>query len=217
VPRPNSPRSGASPADPTARHAAGRTGATEPAAEGELLRRAAIDREAFAVLYARWFDPVYWYCYGRLGTREAAEDAASIVFAKVLAALPRFDPAAGSFRAWLFTIAHHAVADSFRAQRRDRPLDAALDLVDPAPAGSPEEMAVAAEERRALLDLLDRLTPGQRRVVELRLAGLSGPEIARVLGRSRGAVDAVQFRAVARLRDLMGVPTRSKETRDATR
>jgi DNA-directed RNA polymerase specialized sigma24 family protein len=39
-------------------------------------------------------------------------------------------------------------------------------------------------------------------VVELRLSGLDGDEIARATGRSRNAVDALQFRAIARLRGL---------------
>ena len=45
-------------------------------------------RWAFAPLYARYFDPVYRYCYRRLGHPEAAADAAAQVFTKALAALP---------------------------------------------------------------------------------------------------------------------------------
>jgi DNA-directed RNA polymerase specialized sigma24 family protein len=48
-------------------------------------------------------------------------------------------------------------------------------------------------------------------VVELRLAGLSGPEIALALGRSPGAVRLAQFRAYARLRDLLGPANASQE------
>jgi DNA-directed RNA polymerase specialized sigma24 family protein len=47
------------------------------------------------------------------------------------------------------------------------------------------------------------LTPEQREVVELRLAGLTGPEIAAAVGRSHGAVRALQFRAYQQLRTLL--------------
>jgi DNA-binding NarL/FixJ family response regulator len=45
-----------------------------------------------------------------------------------------------------------------------------------------------------------QLPPDQRQILELRLAGLTGPEIAAALGRSLGAVKIAQVRAFARLR-----------------
>ena len=56
-----------------------------------------------------------------------------------------------------------------------------------------------------MLGLLPRLPDDQRRVLELRLAGLRGPDIAHVLGRSHGAVRVAQYRAIARLRTMLGV------------
>lgn len=181
--------------------------------ETELVARAKRDRAAFAPLYVRYFDRVYRYCYRRLGNQDAAAEATSQVFAKALAALPGCR--AASFRSWLFAIAHNVVADEYRSRRPDQSLEAAADLPDAGP--SPEDLALAAEERRSLQALLARLPPDQRRVVELRLVGLTGHEIGRVLGRSRSAVDAAQFRAVVRLRALLGVGVRSKEARDAER
>jgi hypothetical protein len=69
--------------------------------DAALVAAARVDPTAFAPLYARYLPPVYRYCYRRLGTSAAAEDATSEVFVKALAALPRFR--AGSFRSWLFT------------------------------------------------------------------------------------------------------------------
>ena len=40
-------------------------------------------------------------------------------------------------------------------------------------------------------------------MVELRLAGLRGPEIAAVLGKTPGSVKLLQFRAFGRLRALL--------------
>lgn len=179
-------------------------------ADGELAALARSDPRAFALLYARYLDPVYKYCHRRLGSREAAEDATGLVFEKALAALPRYRD--GPFRAWLFAIAHRVVVDRYRHAPPDRPLEAAVDLPDGG--ASPEDLALAADERRALRDLLARLPEHQRQVVELRLAGLSGAEIGRALGRSRANVDVTQFRAVARLRDLLGPAVVPKEASD---
>ena len=171
-------------------------------ADAALVERARHDPEAFAVLYDAFALPVYGYCLARLGHREAAEDATSLVFAKALAALPAFR--GGTFRGWLFTIAHHTVVDELRRRRPSAPLEAALPAPDPAP--SPERLALANERRRALAAALARLAPDQRQVVELRLAGLSGAEVARATGRSPGAVAVAQHRAVRRLRALLADP-----------
>ena len=181
-------------------------------AEAELVARAMRDRRAFAPLYARYVGPVYRYCLRRLDGPEAAADATSLVFAKALAALPGCREGA-SFRSWLFAIAHNVVTDGYRGGRPTAPLAAAADVPDGEP--SPEEQALAAEARGELRRLLERLPEEQRAVVELRLAGLSGAEIGAALGKSRGAVDAAQFRAVARLRALMGVGRRAGKGRDA--
>lgn len=180
--------------------------------EDALVAQARLDPAAFAPLYAGYLGPVYRYCYARLGTKERAEDATSLVFARALAALPRYQPGdrPGAFRSWLFTIAHHAVTDEFRrAANVPLPLDATVEIPDAAP--SPEDHVLAADAHRHLRRLLADLPPDQRRVVELRLAGLSDQEIADVLGRSHGAVRTSQWRAVARLRRLFAAATPPEE------
>lgn len=161
-----------------------------------LVERAQVDPAAFEALYDRYLDPIYAYCHRRLGARELAEDATSQVFVQALAALPRFR--AQSFRAWLYTIAHNVVIDIHR-------LRPALPLIDDA---SLDGLVADGELdwRTSELDvrqLLAQLTPEQRDVVELRLSGMSGPEIAEILGRSPGAVRALQFRAYQHLRTLL--------------
>lgn len=185
--------------------ASGGASVVDPAAADEipdatLVARARRDRAAFAVLYRRYVEPVHRYCHRRLGDRAAAEDATSTVFLKALASLPAYRD--DSFRGWLFTIAHHVVVDALRARRPSSPLAAAEAVADTEP--SPEELALGGEARGQVRDLLALLSPAERRVVELRLAGLTGPEIARVLGRTTNAVDVAQHRALNRLRAALG-------------
>jgi RNA polymerase sigma-70 factor (ECF subfamily) len=173
-----------------------RIGVVEP--DHVLATRALGDRAAFAELYQRYLGPIYGYCYRRLGTREAAEDATSLVFTRALEALPTLRTA--HVRAWLFTIAHHVVIDTYRRQ----PRTIGLDLAEPWLPGVEEaETTLAGLELTSLYRALDVLTPDQRQVVELRLAGLTGPEIREALGRSRSWVDTTQFRAIQRLRKVL--------------
>lgn len=164
-----------------------------------LVERARYERRAFAPLYDRYAEPVYRYAYRRLGDPERAADATSQVFLQALAALPRFR--GGSFRSWLFAIAHNVVADSHRRSGRTAELPAAWDAPDPEP--SPEHQAIRNDEAAQLVRLLGRLTAEQREVVELRLAGLTGQEIADRLGRSLTSAVSLQWRAFARLRRLL--------------
>jgi RNA polymerase sigma-70 factor (ECF subfamily) len=191
-------RQGHPPTPDTAAESAG-----TPPDEAELIAAARLDPRAFAPLYQSYFDPVFRYCLRCLGDREEAADATQEIFARALRALPRYRDHA--FRPWLFTIAHNVIADSHRQRRRrppDAPPAAADDRADPDP--GPEEAALAAEARRSVHRYLAQLPPDQRAVVELRLADLTGKEVAAVLSRSLGSVKIAQHRAFARLRELMG-------------
>src|SRR5690242_1419996 len=91
------------------------------------------DRAAFALLYDRYVGPIYRFCYRRLGGKEDAEDATSSIFINALAALPTYCADRGSFRSWLFAIAHHALIDHARSRRPT----ADLDVVDRGVGGDP--------------------------------------------------------------------------------
>jgi DNA-directed RNA polymerase specialized sigma24 family protein len=53
---------------------------------------------------------------------------------------------------------------------------------------------------------LASLTDDQRRVIELRLAGLSGIEISKAVGKSHAAVKMLQHRALEQLRLTLAAP-----------
>lgn len=178
--------------------------------DADLVTLAMEDPRHFALLYARYLDPVHRYCYRRLGSREAAEDATSLVFTKALTAFPHYRHT--SFRGWLFTIARHVVTDSYRGDHPEDPLEVVAELRDGS--ASPEELALAADQRQSVTHLLPRLPEHQRQVVELRLAGLTSAEIAQVLDRSPSNVDVTQYRAVARLRVLLGLAAAPQEARN---
>ncbi|MGI8642878.1 MAG: RNA polymerase sigma factor [Thermomicrobiales bacterium] len=167
--------------------------------ERATVARAKVDRAAFAALYDHYLAPVYRYCLLRLESREAAEDATSQVFTRALASLDSCRDE--TFGGWPFAIARSVVTDQWRKNWPTRPLEEAEVVPDPGP--SPEETAISHDEREWLQTMLRQLVPDQREVVELRMAGLSGKEIARAMDRRLGAVKMLQSRALARLRVLL--------------
>jgi RNA polymerase sigma-70 factor (ECF subfamily) len=179
-------------------------------ADDVLVEAAKRDAASFGILYERYAQQIYLYCFRRIGSPEAADDATSTIFLKAFTALPRFRTGQGAsgstFRSWLFAIAHNVVADTWRRNRQHLSLDAVTgrddghDIADAA--HGPEHLALGAEEARMVVALLAHLPERQRAAVELRLAGLSIAEAAKVLGMSPSAVKSLQFRGYQTLREV---------------
>jgi RNA polymerase sigma-70 factor (ECF subfamily) len=167
--------------------------------DAELVAEARRDPEAFAALFDRYWDPIFGFCYLRLGDWHEAEDVASQVFLNTLTSLPRFESRGteDTFRAWLFGIARNLVGTSHRhrSTHKKEPIELAAGAIDAK--NAPDELAVAAEEHEQLLWLMNQLAPDQRELLELRLAGLSAVEIGRVLGRTPEAVRKAQSRTTS--------------------
>ena len=69
---------------------------------------------------------------------------------------------------------------------------------------SPQERVARQEQLVRLSEALEQLPEDQRRVVELHhLLGLPVAELARLLGRSNGAIGALLYRGVRQLRTLL--------------
>lgn len=170
--------------------------------------RARNDPEAFGLLYSRYAHRVISYFLLRTGNREDAEDLASQVFVKAFEALPRFRAGQGTVRSWLFAIAHNLAVSHYRSRRTTQPLDS-LELADGSP--SLDERAARQDDLARLRRALASLTDDQRRVIELRLAGLSGIEIGKAVGKSHAAVKMLQHRALDNLRHALGSPESCQE------
>lgn len=127
------------------------------------------------------------------------EDLLGEVFLQVSRDLRKFKGEEDDLRRWVFTIAHHRLIDD-RRRRARRPQHADADLPD-LPADEPPE-AFDPE----LLAALDQLTPDQREVLGLRfVADLPLEAVAKLTGRSVGAVKAMQHRALEQLARILAV------------
>jgi RNA polymerase sigma-70 factor (ECF subfamily) len=171
----------------------------------DLVRAAqAGDVDAFGHLYERYFERVYRYLAFKLGSPAEAEDVAAQVFLRALESLPGYRWTGVPFQAWIFRIAHNLLVDSLRrrARRPSEPLDESLP--DGARQADPEGWLVEKVTRELLLDAVEELTELQRQVISLKFAaGLSNAEVAVILGRTEGAVKALQHAGIQSLQRRM--------------
>ncbi len=172
----------------------------------EQLLEAAVqyDETALGELYDRYEAKIYTYIVRRTGEPAVAEDLTAQVFLKMLEAIRNRKTWHSSFSGWLYRIAHNLVIDSYRQRRYQVQisLDDAPTLVaaDQNPVQA-TEMKLDAERLRAAIG---RLTDEQAEVVSLRfLEGYSIIEVAAMLNKTEGSVKALQYRAVATLRQFL--------------
>lgn len=149
---------------------------------------------------------------GYLRARGAVEpdEVTNDVFLSVFRSLARFEGDEDAFRPWLFTIVRNRLVDEHRRQgRRVVTVSDAVDVIEIS-GGDVEVEALDNLAGEWTMSVLGRLVPDQREVLVLRIVGdLTIDQIAQVLGKSPGAVKALQRRglaAVRRVLDQQGVP-----------
>ncbi len=134
----------------------------------------------------------------------AADDVASATWLHVVEGLTGFRGGETAFRAWLFTIARHRAVDHARrrARRPTVPLEdsGAADLLTVPDAA---DTALARIGVRAALAMVASLPGDQAEIIMLRVvAGLDVGEVARITGKSPGAVRVATHRGLRRLASL---------------
>jgi RNA polymerase sigma-70 factor (ECF subfamily) len=159
-----------------------------------LVERAKLgDRDAFGELYRACYGPLFRAARFHLGA--AAEDVVAETFLRAWAGIERYRDTGAPFIAWLHGIARHVVADELARRRRAKPLHE--------PPEHSRELSV--DERLTLSQAMDCLPQEQRQVLELKfLVGLTNSEVAAALGKTTGAVNAKQWRALEALRRTLG-------------
>jgi RNA polymerase sigma-70 factor (ECF subfamily) len=170
--------------------------------EAELIRRARQrDQVALTQLYEENFDKIYRYVVLKIGDRTEAEDMTQQVFLNALKSISSYKFKGMPFSSWLYRIAHNQVVDFYRKKSKQAtvPLDESLPIPDEG--DDPQRLAEKKMEINELIVATRHLTEAQQEVISLRFAAeLSIAEVAGVMGRSEGAVKALQHSAIVALR-----------------
>ncbi len=169
--------------------------------DNELIARAAKgDREAFGDLYERYVFKVYRHVYYLTSNTHNAEDLTAQTFLNALEAIPRYEMRGAPFIAWLLRIAYNLTVNHKKVRKNgSAPLPETMEVEGTL--CSPEESAEAKADGERVWEGVRTLRGDQRQVIVMRfIDGLSYPDIAKVLGKSIGAVRVIQYRALCALR-----------------
>ena len=133
-----------------------------------------------------------------------ADDVAGDTWLQVVKGLPGFRGGEEAFRAWLFTIARHRAVDAGRSRSRrpDLPLAVTGTMEQPT-APDAADLALEAISTRSVLALVKTLPRDHAEIIMLRVVvGLEAADVARIVGKTPGAVRVTAHRALRRLSDL---------------
>jgi RNA polymerase sigma-70 factor, ECF subfamily len=156
--------------------------------DAALVQAVRVDPAAFAPLYERYRDRVYWYLRTRTASADDAADLLQQVFLQALDRIDQYKPKQGPFVAWLFGIARHVSSNHNRRRRPTVPWDLVPEVLRPISNDDPESHALHNESLARLSDIFASLDRDRRELLVLRyVVGLSFAEIGPIVGKSEAA------------------------------
>jgi len=194
---------------PTAHTMAHREGQGETE-DALLVRVGKKDSQAFETIYDRYGGGVFSLAVKMLRDRQAAEEVAQEVFLAIWRGARDFDPARGSARSWILSLAHHKSVDAVRRQRlrTAEPLSDTM-IADTDVARDALRVAAGAEVKQALASLSD----AQREaIVFAYYGGYTQQEIAKRLGVPLGTVKTRMRDGMLRLRTALEPQVKGTES-----
>ena len=138
-------------------------------------------------------------------TRADAEDAVQEIFVDVWRSAARFDPAQGSEKVFITTIARRRLIDRIRRARLNSMMDSEEALEDLRFAERGDEGEIRADAEVAA-SVVAQLRPDQRKVLRMGLLeGMTHSEIAKATGMPLGTVKTQMRRGLIQVRQWMGL------------
>ncbi len=179
--------------------------------DNEIIRRIIEgNKNEYRILVERYQQMVFRTCMGFVHNSADAEDITQDVFIKAYLSLKTFRMES-SFSTWLYRIAVNASLNREREKKKNFIVRYLSDLMstgsDTIPVSEiyesqdPESILIGEEHRARVKKALDSLPDNQRTAIILsKYEDLSQKEIADIMGKSEGAVEALLQRAKANLR-----------------
>lgn len=177
----------------------------------ELVCRAQKDAQAFGELYDKYYRQIFGYILRRTASINIAQEVTSDVFFKALKNIKQFHWRDIPFSSWLYRIAAHEIANSFRKNKRRQLLTEEMTNSARASNMSAEaEIAQAEAELQKHEDFLaihrriTELPMKYQEVIVLRFFEKKQlGEIGLILGKREGTVKSLLHRGLEKLRKLM--------------
>lgn len=181
---------------------------TAPPRPGDVAR-IAHDPDAFEDFYRTHIEAVQGFIVRRVADPYLAADLTADVFLAAIDSADFYRPKRGAPIGWLFGIARNVVAAEHRRSVRERRaasrIPPSAELVASDDLARLHQRIDAEAERRRLYLAMNRLSPGERAVLELvALDGLAVQEAARALGLRAATARVRLHRARRRMQSELG-------------
>src|SRR6187399_1271990 len=170
------------------------------------------DQKAYAELMSRYKDSIYFMLLKMVNNRDDADDLTIEAFGKAFKNLHQYTPEY-AFSTWLFKIATNNCIDFIRRKRKmtfsiDKNFESEsgdeMQFEIKSPLLDPEEKMIKKQKAILMRDVVEKLKPRYKRLVELRyFQERSYEEIADELQLPLGTVKAQLFRAREFLYQIM--------------
>lgn len=158
-------------------------------------------RKLLEELFANFYSDVYRYLYSLSHDASLSEDLASEVFLEVVKSLALFRGEA-DIKTWIFSIARYKWYAHLRKEKKRAPTEELSDALSAS--GKPlEEMYHDKALAERIRVLLDREPERTRQIVLMRTEGYSFHEIGRKMGISENSARVIDFRAKAKIRQIL--------------
>ncbi len=159
------------------------------------------DTEAFGKIYDVLVKPIYRYIYYRVD-KHIAEDLTEETFLKAWQNISKYKAGKHPFSAWIFRIAHNLVCDYYRKNELSSEIDE--NLADTKLDSSPSYKLNLKLNEVKLRKAINKLPENYQQVILLKYINEEeNTVIAKVIGKSEGAVRTLQFRALEKLRSIL--------------
>ncbi len=171
----------------------------------QLIKKAlAGNKKAWFSLISCYEKSIYNYGIRMTGSRQDSQDLMQDIFVSVFRNLASYQ-GTGSFRSWLFRIAHYRCVEFYRRRKPLVSLDDVPEIEEQenhsSAQSNPELDMQGDQTQRELMQAMQRLPVNQRAVVELKFFGqFTFDEIAEQLGVSANTAKSRLYSALEKLR-----------------
>ncbi|MGI6085794.1 MAG: RNA polymerase sigma factor [Acetivibrionales bacterium] len=160
------------------------------------------DTKAIEELCANTWEELYRFVYYRVQNREEAEDITQETYMKAISYLKNDNSSIRSDIAFLKTVSLNILRDKWRKSKRQGTC-LNIDDISPVETAANDDTQIS-EHREIIISALNMLTEEQQFVIKLRIIkGYSVDETAGIMKKSKGAVRALQYRALHALNEIL--------------